>query len=155
MKELFCIEAIIEMKEKKLTIGVSDIDVASGKKKIPLWKIAVWNEFGTVTAPPRPAFQRAMESALNDNRPFVQAQLRNIAATMLSNAPNKKAELEKIQNVLLSQIGRATVKRVKDIIKQGTTAPNAPATIKKKGFDHPLYDKGVLLENIKYEVEEN
>ena len=142
------------MKEKKLTIGVSDISVAQGDKSIPLWKIAVWNEFGTVTAPPRPAFQRGMESALNDNRPFVQAQLRNIAATLLSNSPNKKAELERLQNVLLSQIGRSTVKRVKDIIKQGTTAPNAPATIKKKGFDHPLYETGTLLDNIEYEVEE-
>lgn len=142
------------MKEKKLTVGVSDIEVTQGSKKIPLWKIAVWNEFGTVTAPPRPAFQRGMESALNDNKPFVQAQLRNIAATLLSNSPNKKAEFERIQNVLLSQIGRSTVKRVKDIIKQGTTAPNAPATIKKKGFDHPLFDKGVLLKNIKYEVDE-
>lgn len=30
--------------------------------------------------------------------------------------------------------------------------PNAPATIRKKGFDHPLYEHGDLVNSIKYEI---
>lgn len=140
---------------KKLIVGVSDIEVKQDNgDSLPLWLIAAWNEFGTITAPPRPAFQRGMEKAIDDNRPFIQAQLRNFAATMLSKSPNKNEELEKIQNVLLSQIGRITVSNIKKTIKNGTTAPNAPATIKKKGFDHPLFKDGTLLKNIKYGIED-
>lgn len=140
---------------KKLIIGVSDINLKQPNgKTLPLWLVAAWNEFGTITAPPRPAFQRGMEKAIDDNRPFIKAQLINFAATMLSKSGNKKEELEKIQNVLLSQIGRITVANIKKTIKNGTTAPNAPATIKKKGFDHPLFADGTLLENVKYGIEE-
>lgn len=136
------------MENKKLYIGVEHIQ-QDGE---PLINIARWVEFGTETAPPRPAFRMGTEKAIKNNNKLIKAQLSNIAKAGLRGKLNESL-IDRHQEVMLTQIGRSSVKEIKSIIKNGETAPNAPATIKKKGFDHPWFETGTVLENVSYLVE--
>lgn len=42
---------------------------------------------------------------------------------------------------------------VENIMRADKFVPNAPATIRKKGFNHPLYETGLLSESIEYTVD--
>jgi len=111
--------------------------------------VAIWNEYGTSNAPPRPAFRMGLEEAQRKNKPMIQAQLKNIAQRVLS---GRKSDLDKSLTVLLTQIGRSAKAETRRIIREGETVGNAPATIARKGFDHPLFETGLLLDNVEYEV---
>lgn len=115
--------------------------------------IAIWNEYGTETIPPRPAFRMGMERGLKKNEKMIRAQLANMFKSGLQKGSYGKKFMRDRQIVMLTQIGKSAVAETKAIIKAGETAPNAPATIKKKGFDHPLFETGVLLNSVEYLVE--
>jgi hypothetical protein len=138
---------------KELVFGVNNIKVKSGNDTVPLGDIAIWNEYGTRTAPPRPAFRMGLEQALNTRKAQSEAFLKNLANTVLQGKMKiRKADLEKRLTVLLTGIGQSAVKETKQIISTGATTANAPTTIARKGFDHPLYHTGTLLDNVNYEV---
>lgn len=137
---------------KELIFGVNNIKVKSGNDTIPLGDIAIYNEYGTRTAPPRPAFRMGLDLAMRTRKAQTEAFLKNLANTVLSGRDVRGAELNKRLTVLLTGIGQSAVKETKGIINTGATTPNAPATVKQKGFDHPLYHTGTLLDNVNYEV---
>lgn len=138
---------------KSLVFGVNNIKVKSGDKTLDLGEIAIWNEYGTRTAPPRPAFRMGLDLAMNTRKKQTEAFLKNLSNMVLSGQMNvRKADLNKRLTVLLTGIGQSAVKETKQIISTGATTPNAPATVKRKGFDHPLYHTGTLLDNVNYEV---
>ncbi len=114
-----------------------------------LGEVAIWNEYGTATIPPRPAFRMGLEAAVKKHKKLLDAQLKNIAQLVLT---GRHIDIDRNLTVLLTQIGRSAKKETQDIIRAGSTTPNAPSTIARKGFDHPLYEEGVLLENVDYEV---
>lgn len=132
-----------------LAFGVIEQVVKKGKKAVPLSHIAIWNEYGTETAPPRPAFREGFDYAIKANEKLIEAQMKNITKRIIE---GREADLEKSLISMLTQIGRMAKAKTKEIIEQGTTEPNAPSTIARKGFDHPLYEKGTLLKNVDYEV---
>lgn len=133
-----------------LFIGVKNVS----HDGIPLHNIAVWNEYGTELAPPRPAFRMGAEKAIMSNRKMIQAQLGNIARSGLGKRKPSKALMRMRQKNMLTALGKSAVKHTRDIIKAGSTEPNAPATIRKKGFDHPLFETGVLMKNLDFAVGE-
>lgn len=137
------------MTEARLYVGVNDVQ-NDGKS---LHDIALYNEFGTENIPPRPAFRLGTEAAMKTRKPQIQAFLKNVFRSGMQK--NKKLNSKFMlgrEQILLTGIGQSAVKEIKDIIKAGSTLPNAPATVRKKGFDHPLYETGVLLENVNYVV---
>lgn len=137
------------MSDLRLFVGVNAVN----HDGTPLHNIAVYNEYGTETAPPRPAFRIGAEKALSTRKLMIKSAITNIARAGLMK--NKKLSAKLIndrEKILLTGIGQSAVKEVKNIIDKGSTQPNAPATIKKKGFDHPLYETGVLKNNISYLV---
>lgn len=114
-----------------------------------LAEVALYNEYGTKTSPPRPAFRMGLEEGVEKNRKLLQAQLKNIARRVLQ---GRTSEVDRSLTVLLTQIGRSAKAATKEIIKSGSTEPNAPATVAKKGFDWPLHETGLLEEHVDYEV---
>lgn len=134
---------------KKLVFGVHPVAYPDGGPN--LGEVAIWNEYGTTTAPPRPAFRMGLEAAQRTNKKMIQAFLKNTSTRILQ---GRTADIDRNLTTLLTQIGRSAKKETQEIIKMGSTTPNAPSTIDKKGFDHPLYETGLLLENVDYEVTE-
>lgn len=140
---------------RSLVFGVNNIKVQNGKESVELGSIAIWNEYGTKKIPPRPAFRMGLEAAMNTRKPNIEAFMKNLANMVLSGQMKvRQGELDQRLKVLLTGIGQSAVKETKDIIKAGSTTPNAPSTVRRKGFNHPLYHKGLLLENVAYEVVE-
>jgi len=139
------------MKETVLNLGVNDIQ-RDGKS---LGDIVFWNEFGTETAPPRPAMQIGMDIAVNKHKKMIEGYLQNYKMAIKRKDRNAALKyIKKLRKNLYTQIGRSAVKEVKNIITSGSTVTNAPATIAKKGFNHPLYEEGVYLANVNFEVKE-
>lgn len=143
---------------KKLIFGVRPIKYPKKKLKKggtskvtppDLGMVAIWNEYGTDKIPPRPAFRTGLEESQRINKKLIQAQVKNIAQRILQ---GRKSEIDRSLTVVLTQIGKSAVSATKEIIKNGSTTPNAPLTIANKGFDHPLFETGLLLENVTYEV---
>lgn len=139
------------MKEVILKLGVNDISYPDGTS---LGDVAIWNEYGTETIPPRPANRMGLERAVMKNKKMVQGYLRNIGMAALMKDKNIVQKLSRERKIkLFTQIGRSARKETRDIIASGSTAPNAPATVKKKGFNHPLVETWKYHDNVNYEVQ--
>lgn len=136
---------------KELVFGVTPAvyPKKGNAKPVNVSQIAVIQEYGTEKIPPRPAFRRGIEFALAKNKKLIGAQLKNITQRILS---GRSAEIDKSLTVMLTQIGKSAKAKTKEIIKSGSEAPNAPATVARKGFNHPLFETGLLLEHVEYEV---
>lgn len=138
------------MRYPELIFGVTPAQYKKkGQKPVNVTEIAIIQEYGTEKIPPRPAFRRGMEHALAVNRKQIGAQMKNIAQRILS---GRGSEAHRSLLVLLTGIGKSAKAKTKEIIRTGDETPNAPATIAKKGFDHPLSETGLLEKHVDYEV---
>ena len=131
----------------KLEFGVTNNKYP--EKNISVGQVAIINEYGTETIPPRPAFRIGLERSVTKNKKLIDAALKNITNHLLT---CRKDSIERQLTQALTQIGKSAKKETKDIIKQGSMSPNAPLTIKKKGFDHPLWETGLLHDSVEYLV---
>ena len=131
----------------KLEFGV--IDNKYPEKNISVGQVAIINEYGTETIPPRPAFRIGLERSVTKNKKLIDAALKNITNHLLT---GRKDSIQRQLTQALTQIGKSAKKETKEIIKQGSMTPNAPLTIKRKGFDHPLWETGLLLDSVEYLV---
>lgn len=107
---------------------------------------------GTNTIPPRPAFADYIDDVLATKQDWLYAQFK--AHTSIrkakSTSPNYLADIyidldtDGLGNVVLLDLQRW--------IASGnyyrSHVPNAPSTIRKKGHDIPLVDKGILLNSL-------
>ena len=131
----------------KLEFGVTNNKYP--EKNISVGQVAIINEYGTETIPPRPAFRIGLERSVTKNKKLIDAALKNITNHLLT---GRKDSIQRQLTQALTQIGKSAKKETKDIIKQGSMTPNAPLTIKKKGFDHPLWETGLLHDSVEYLV---
>ena len=131
----------------KLEFGVTNNKYP--EKNISVGQVAIINEYGTETIPPRPAFRIGLERSVTKNKKLIDAALKNITNHLLT---GRKDSIQRQLTQALTQIGKSAKKETKDIIKQGSMSPNAPLTIKKKGFDHPLWETGLLHDSVEYLV---
>ena len=131
----------------KLEFGVTNNKYP--EKNISVGQVAIINEYGTETIPPRPAFRIGLERSVTKNKKLIDAALKNITNHLLT---GRKDSIQRQLTQALTQIGKSAKKETKDIIKQGSMTPNAPLTIKRKGFDHPLWETGLLHESVEYLV---
>lgn len=53
--------------------------------------------------------------------------------------------------IALGQLGTVAASHVQDQIRDTTSPPNAPSTIKAKGSSHPLIDTGHLIQSITWQ----
>lgn len=139
------------MKTPELVFGVTPAEYKKKgqAKPVNVAEIAVIQEYGTEKIPPRPAFRRGLEEGVKVNKKLIGAQLKNLVQRA---AQGRMSEVHRSLVVMLTQIGKSAKAKTKEIISTGDETPNAPATVAKKGFDHPLFETGLLLEHVDYEV---
>jgi hypothetical protein len=100
-------------------------------------QVAFWNEFGTTRAPPRPFFRRMIAA----QSPQWGAQLGKIAK---ASGYDSKRTLDLMGENIKGEL----VKSIVDF----TTPALSPNTIRRKGFDKPLIDTGVMQRAVDHEV---
>ena len=106
----------------------------------PVATVAFWNEFGhggESPSPPRPFF-------------------RTMIAKESPSWPGKMEHLAKSTKfdgaAVLKLIGEDIAGALQESIANFTDPPNAPSTVKAKGFNKPLVDTGQMLRAVSYEV---
>lgn len=106
---------------------------------LPVATVAFWNEFGTVKAPARPFFRNAIAK----NSPEWGSQL---GAALKASNFNAKTAMGIMGEVIKGQVVQS--------ILDTNSPPLAPSTVKRKGFDKPLVDTGVMQRAVDYVVVE-
>lgn len=108
-----------------------------------LVQVAIWNEFGTSTIPPRP-FIRVYFSNETRVRALASAALKQVITHNLT----KKQALERLGMKMSGEIQHAI-----SVAYFGAYPANALETIRKKGSSTPLVDTGQLRSAISYRVD--
>ena len=101
--------------------------------------VAMYNEYGTSTIPPRPFLEQGIET----HQRQIQQAVDNAFLTV-----DRGGDAE----TGLNQIGNVAKGAIQDEIANGEFAPNAPSTIKKKGSSRPLIDTGHMRQSVKYYI---
>lgn len=98
--------------------------------------VAFWNEYGTKTTPSRPFIR----TAVKDNKA--------VWSKMTIQGIRAGYDMEKVFGL----VGTQMQQDLQMNIMTWTTPPNAPYTVKMKGFQAPLRNTMLLHDSIKYEV---
>lgn len=147
-------ERFREVNPKALRKGGAEVGVwagqAAGDGKASLVEIAVWNEFGT-----KRKDTEGSEKTHIPERPFMRhtTTVKKDEWSVLVARANRLVLAGKLDAGTASEIvGQQIQADIQDVIIDWTTPGNADSTIKAKGKDDPLYNKGELKDGIKYEV---
>jgi len=118
-------------------IGIFADAVSSDGRNIV--EYATTNEFGddSQNIPERPFVRSAIDLHEKDIVKHIKARARDYAYGKIDD-PIKAIE----------KSGKYVVKKMKENIDRDEFVENAPYTIRKKGFDMPLYDSGDMYNNI-------
>lgn len=112
--------------------------------------VLAWNHFGSETIPPRPVLRIAAENIINREKKLIKAATKNMVTYLARGLINDAKEVEK---KLMTQLGRMMIKEARRIIDSvEELQENAEATIKKKGFNKPLYHTDKLEKHLGYEI---
>ena len=121
----------------KVRVGIIEQANYDGSDGESVAQVAFWNEYGTATIPPRPFF-------------------RNTIAEHKDEWPKQAAEMLEANGgdvrQALADMGEVVAGQIKMTIQDFREPPNAAATVKQKGFDKPLINKGTLWDRIDCEV---
>jgi len=140
----------------QVNLGVKSATYPNGEK---LSDVYAYNHYGTETIPPRPVLSIAVEKVVSTKE--MKDHLAAYAHNMIIYALNSPGDLRKTEIDMLVAIGQQAVAEAKRIILAGTELQeNAPSTTRakelkgSKGVGKPLYDSGLLIKNLGYEVTE-
>lgn len=125
--------------QRQATLRVGFLEGATYPDGTSVPLVAASQEFGTKHIPPRPFFRTMIKQ--------YSSQWPDQIATLLRNS-NYDA------NGTLLRMGEVIKGELQQSIKDLTSPPLAPATIKRKGFAKPLIDTGHMLQSVDYEVTE-
>jgi len=102
-------------------------------------QVAYWNEYGTVTAPPRPFFRQMIAA----KSPGWGAALgKNLTATDY----NTDLALKRVGSGIKDQLTRSIV--------DFASPANAPSTAAQKGFNKPLVDTGQMQRAVDFDIKD-
>lgn len=116
-------------------LRVGFIDSATYPDGQNVASVAFWNEYGTARIPPRPF----MRTTIAQNRENWVEMVRKLV-------PVHGADLS------LLKLGEEMQGKLVFSILNWVEPPNAPYTIKKKGFNKPLVEQGIMSRSISYEL---
>lgn len=125
--------AIPTFNNSRLRVGF--IDSATYPDGQNVATVAFWNEYGTEKAPPRPF----MRTTITNNKVKWAETVRKLVPL---HGENKS----------LLQLGELIKGDLVASILNWTDPPNAPYTVKKKGFNKPLVDTAQMSRSISYEL---
>ena len=106
------------------------------QKPISVAAVATFNEFGGGYTPPRPFMRDTVRKNWRKWRTFVQDRFPSVLDC-------KK---------MLLELGDVMSSDLRQMIIDYKYPPNAPSTIKAKGFNDPLIDSGQMAESVRMEV---
>lgn len=130
----------------QLFFGVKSATYPDGTS---LADVMTWNHYGTETIPPRPVLRIAAENVMSRD------DIKDAIAVYFHNVVMNPKDAVKIEKEMLRKIGVQVIKEAKRIIEAGNELQeNAPGTARQKGFNKPLYETGLLIENLGYDYEE-
>lgn len=111
-----------------------------GKKvvdsEVDLLDVAAFNELGTSRAPSRPFMRQSVDDHEREIVAFCEAKIRALCSGRTS-AEQILKELAVFQKGLIQQT-----------IVDGSFAPNAPSTVRKKGSSQPLIDTAHMRQSV-------
>lgn len=119
--------------------GQADFEKSYGSGGGPLHvaQVAFWNEFGTIRTPARPFMRTMIESKSPRWGNALGAALRN------TDYNSRQA---------LGIMGEGIRGQLRQSIRDWSTPPNSPLTVKNKGFNKPLIDTAVMIRSADYQV---
>lgn len=124
--------------KKEVRVGFQRGD-ATDENGVDMCDIAAWNELGTVRSPARPFIRQSVDNHESE----INAFLRQKKAAILR---GESAEQ------ILKEIGLFQKDLMQTEIIEGSFAPNAPSTIRKKGSSRPLVDTGRMRQSVNYVI---
>lgn len=138
------VDGIKQLKSSKLEIGW--FEGTSYDDGLPVAQVAYWQEYGTTRdgkkfIPPRPFLRNTVSDKRKDWKDHLEKDLEKVVQGNM--------ELEQA----LNRLGTEATADIKESIAEFSNPPNAPATIKKKGFNDPLVDTGTMLLTVSHRTE--
>lgn len=109
----------------------------SPRKAISVAEVAMANEFGGKNRPPRPFMRYTIKSRKRKWRKIVQ----DLLPQYMDNVKG-----------LFEKLGDYCKEDLENTIRDWSVPPNAPSTIKKKGFNDPLVDSGQMMSSVRWRV---
>lgn len=131
---------IIALDKMSVYVGIQGSNALKHSGDATLVEIATYNHFGTEKIPSRPFLTHAITANKSQIMRRISASVRVITSGA--------AKTEK----QLALIGEYVVSLTQDEITAWADPPNAPATVKRKGFNNPLVWTGTLRRSVTYEV---
>lgn len=128
--------ALKKYSEMNASVRVGVLENATYPDGTPVAMVAFWNEYGTKTSPVRAFFR----TTVSEQRKNWVLSVKNLMK--LHDDPKK----------VMGLMGEHMKGQIVQSINTWTDPPNAPYTIKKKGFDAPLRETGQLSRSISSEV---
>lgn len=112
-------------------------------KVVDVLDVAIWNNYGTRTAPPRPF----MDQTATKNKAVVNVAMKRVAQAVQAANPRS-------QDSLLGELGEFYATLIKREITSGDFVPNAESTKRRKKSSKPLVDTGrVLVPAVRWEIQ--
>lgn len=106
---------------------------------LPVAQVARWNEFGTKERIPQRPFMRT--AMMEHEKEWIE-KLKTLVQKELDK--DKNVDIDKA----LKKFGELVKGDIQETILNGGFTPNAKSTVKKKGFNQPLVDTGVMISSI-------
>lgn len=130
---------ISEMDGREVTAGLHEEDASAGQEPNEVQR-GVYNEFGTDKAPARSFVRSTHDSKKRD------------WANKMTRDFNDLLEGRVDPSQLLENVGSEASQDIRNTAVNMTDPPNAPSTIRKKGFDDPLVETGQMVNAINYKI---
>ncbi len=139
-------QALLKKKRKVLRVGILEREANQQHPTgdgVTIGDVAVWNEYGTDTAPARSWLFNWLDENLQDIYKQLTADTMRV---VFGKPPEDEA-------TALGKRGSVYRQQIEDRIRYANVfASNAPSTVRKKGFDLPLIDSETFIEAIRWEV---
>lgn len=127
-----------ELADKEVRVGFQH-GKATEEDGTDICDIAAWNELGTVHIPARPFLRQSVDDNLSKINNFLRQKKKDLV---------RGVSAEQV----LKEIGIFQKDLIQEKITDGSFAPNAPSTVRKKGSSKPLIDTGRMRQSVNYEI---
>lgn len=131
--------ALKKYSDMNASVRVGVLESATYPDGTPVAMVAFWNEYGTKTSPVRAFFR----TTVSDQKKNWVLSVQNLMK--MHDDPKK----------VMGLIGEHMRGQIVQSINTWTDPPNAPYTVRMKGFNKPLVEHGIMMRSISYEVSEN
>lgn len=128
-----------ELAEKEVRIGFQR-GAATEDDGTDICDVAAWNELGTVNIPSRPFLRKSVDENVDKINAFLKGQKKKLISG---------ADAEQV----LKEIGLFQKDLIQEKITEGSFAPNAPSTVRKKKSSKPLVDTGRMRQSVNYVIQ--